>query len=48
MSGWFVQPRKDETEGRPHGNLQITHKDNTMAGADLFSLEAATRPEGMA
>ena len=36
---WFVQPRAEEVEGRPHDSLQATH--------NLCSLVTATGPEGM-
>lgn len=44
---WIVQPREVETEGRPHGSLQLPHKGSRGAGTDLFSLVTATGPKAM-
>lgn len=39
---WFVQPGREETEGGPHGSLQLPDEGSREAGAELCSLGTAT------
>lgn len=43
---WFVQSRKGESEGRPNGCLQLSHKGSEGADADLFSVVTRDRNRG--
>lgn len=42
---WFVHPREEETERRPHGSLQLPYEGNGGTGTDLFPLVTETGPE---
>lgn len=45
---WFVQPKEEKTEGRPHGALHLPHKRSGGSGTDPLSLVTATGPGEMA